>query len=120
RWEKVDEIKFGPALDLITSHALHHEAERLTGLLPPVPGRRWVVRQALGVLVALCLTAAGPGTDKDPEPVGETDNSATRGIPMSIIYRSFGRRKELSPGVFAALVAASTPSISAAIAAIAS
>lgn len=119
RWEKVDEIRFGPVLEVVTSRALQHEAKRLTALFPPVPGRRWLVRQAIGALVALCLAAAGPATDEDPERVGEPDESAAQGIPVSIAYRGYARRKELSPGVFAALVAASTPSISAALAAIA-
>jgi hypothetical protein len=118
RWERVDEIRFGPVLDVITSAALQHEARRLTSLLPPVPGRKWLVQQALGSLVALCLAAAGPVID-DPGTDGEPDDGAAPGIPVSVTYRGLARRKELTPGVFAALVAASTPSISEAIAAIA-
>jgi hypothetical protein len=103
RWDKVEEIRFGPALDMITSYALQHEATRLTSLLPPVPGRAWLVRQALGVLVALCLAVAGSDAD-----TAETDESAAD-IPVLITNRGFARRKEMTPGVFAALVAANTP-----------
>jgi len=119
RWEKVEEIRFGPALDLLTSQALQHEAERLTSLLPPVPGRKWLVQQAVGVLAALCLAVAGPEADADPETGGEPDNALAAGIPVSVAYRSLARRKDLTPGIFAALVAASTPGISEAIVAIA-
>ena len=111
RWEKVSEIAFGPVQDVITSHALQHEAKRLTALLPPVPGRKWLVRQALEVVGGLCRSLANRSVD-----VSESEGGIAAGIPMSVTYRgSLGRRKELTPGIFAALVAASMPSISEAL-----
>jgi hypothetical protein len=118
RWEKVEEVRFASVMDVITSRALEHEAERLTSLLPPVPGRKWLVRQALGVLVALCVAIAGPEYD-DVMVDGESGDAFALGVPVSVSYRGVVRRKELTPGVFATLVAAATPSVSEAIAAVA-
>jgi hypothetical protein len=109
RWERVDEIAFGPVQDVITSHALQHEARRLTTLLPPVPGRKWLVRQALQILVGLCRAVADRSVD-------DSESEGAPSIPVSVTYRgSLGRRKELTPGVFAALVAASAPTFSEAV-----
>jgi len=119
RWEKVEEVRFASVLEVITSRALDHEAARLASLLPPVPGRGWLVRQAVGILVALCLAVAGPERDDDVAVDGGPADDGAVGIPVSLTYRGLARRKELTPGVFAALVAAATPSISEAIAAVA-
>ncbi len=117
RWDDITDITFAPALSVITAHALQHEADRLTSLLPPVPGRRWLVQQALGILSALCLDVVDPGAG-DGTGVGGRSVAYT-GIPVSISYRRRSRRRELTPGVFPALVAASTSGISEAIVAVA-
>jgi hypothetical protein len=114
-WDKVEEITFGPPMDVITSHALQHEVGRLTALLPPVPGRAWLVRQAVGVLVALCLAVAERATTDESPDAGDGDRDTVPGIPVSVTYGGLVRRKDLTPGVFAALVAASTPTFSEAI-----
>lgn len=108
RWERVDEIAFGLVQDVVTSHALQHEARRLTTLLPPVPGRKWLVRQSLEILVGLCRAVADRGVDDSG-----SEGVAAAGIPVTVAYRgSLGRRKELTPRIFAALVAASAPTFS--------
>jgi hypothetical protein len=115
RWSDVSEIKFGPLVDVVTSQALDHEIRRITALLPPVPGRSWLVRQAADLLVALCLAAAGSYVEADPSDKDEDQP----GIPVAITYRKRLRTRDMTPGLFVALVAASAPTISQAITSIA-
>ena len=110
RWEKVDEIIFAAPSDVITSHALQMEVKRLKSLLPPVPGRAWLVGQVVGVMAALCLAVAGP-----TETSTDDDDEVSIGVPVSVMYGGLMRRKQLTPGVFAALIAASRPTVSEAI-----
>jgi hypothetical protein len=116
-WEEINEIKFGPALDVVTSHALQNEVGRLTARLPQLPGRDWLVRQAIEVLVALCLAAAGAAHEEDPagRSVDAVGDGVPSGVPVMITYGGPVRHKELTPGVFVALIAASIPSVSRAI-----
>jgi hypothetical protein len=120
-WDEIDEIKFGPAVDVITSHALQNEIGRLTARLPQMPGRDWLVRQAIEVLVALCLAAAGTAEAEHPDGHGDnpTDDHTPLGVPVAVMYGGPVRRKALPPGVFVALIAASVPSVSEAIASLA-
>ncbi len=111
RWEKIDEITFAAPADVITSHALQIEVKRLKSLLPPVPGRAWLVGQVVGVMVALCLAVAGPTTEGSPD----DDDEVSIGVPVSVTYGGLVRNKQLTSGVFAALIAASRPTVSEAI-----
>ena len=111
-WKKIKGITFGPAMDVVTSRSLQHEVGRLTRRLPPVPGRDWLVRRAVEFLVALCYAAAG----KDDADANAPGADAAIGVPMSITYGGALRSRDLAPGVFAALVAASVPAVSEAIA----
>jgi len=119
-WDEITEIKFGPAVDVVTSHALHNEIGRLTARLPPMPGRDWLVRQAVEVLVALCLATVGTVPDEDADTTsGAVGDRTPMGVPVMITYGSAVRPSKLVPGVFVALIAASIPSVSQAIAQIA-
>lgn len=114
-WDSIEEIRFGLAADVLTSQALQTEVRRLTSLLPPVPGRAWLVRRIIELLGAFCLAAASRAGDDD-----EPDHQDTLGVPVGIVYRRRLRRGELTPGVFVALAAASVPTIVPAITAMAS
>ncbi len=113
RWEAVQSITFSSPFEVLTSAALHREVRRVTALVPPVPGREWLVRQLVDGLAALCLAAAGRGRDAN----AGTDELGS--VPVTVAYKEHLRNKELTCGVFAALMAASDPAIGAAIAAIA-
>lgn len=120
-WGKIEEIEFGSASEVLMSRALEHEIERLTARLPPVPGRAWLVRQAVEVLIALCSSADaapdGSARSRSAGVVGET----SVGVPVKIAYRAgiLGGSKKLTPGIFVTLVAALVPDTSQAISAIA-
>jgi hypothetical protein len=115
-WEKIDEITFAPAVEVLTAGAVQVEVERLTARLPPLPGRKWLVRQVVEVFLALCR--AGHDAVKEGNATGADDTDI--GIPVTIVHRgSLRRRKELPPGVFVALAAASIPNVSQAIIAVA-
>ncbi|MFG2052826.1 hypothetical protein ACGFI9_02245 [Micromonospora sp. NPDC048930] len=117
-WTKVEEIKFGSASALLVSHAIEHEIERLTDRLPPVPGRSWLVRQAVEVLVALCHAVGTVGEDSAKRR-GADGVEVPLGVPMEVVYRRLGRRKKLTPGAFVTLVAALVPNTPETIAALA-
>jgi hypothetical protein len=111
-WSRIQQIAVGSAGDMLTSRALEQEIGRLTSRLPPVPGRRWLVSHVMEVLVALCLAAA-VRSERDPGPTEETSapRDGQRVVPVAVTYRGALRTRVLTPGVFATLVAASTPSV---------
>ncbi|MER7441268.1 hypothetical protein [Micromonospora avicenniae] len=108
-WEKIEEIKFGNASALLVSRAIEHEIGRLTARVPPVPGRSWLVRQAVEVLVALCH-AAGTTAAGESDRSGAGGAGGPAGVPLEVVYRKHWSRKELTPGVFVTLAAALIPS----------
>ena len=102
-WKDIDEIRFGPVVDVVTSGALEHEVRRITSLLPPLPGRSWLIRQAIDLLIALCMAATGAGVD---------DEDSQSQVPVAVVYRKRMRKRDMPPGLFVALVAASTSGVS--------
>jgi len=117
-WDEITEIKFGPVVDLVTSYALQNEIGRLTARLPQLPGRDLLVRQAVDALVAVCLASAGATADQESaaRQVDEAGGSVVTGVPVMVVYGGPARRRGLTPGVFVAVIAASIPSVSQAIA----
>ncbi|MBM0255995.1 hypothetical protein [Micromonospora sp. 4G55] len=119
-WNKIEEIEFGSASELLISRALEHEIERLTDQLPPMPGRAWLVRQAVDVLIALCSSADVPDGNTRLRSAGMVGETSV-GVPVKIAFRAGRLRgsRKLTPGMFVTLVAALVPNTSAAISAIA-
>jgi hypothetical protein len=96
-WEKVTEIRTRNAFEVMTTQALEQEVDRLRELLPPVPGRKWVVTKAAEAVATVVLAALERGSvdqrlDELP-------------VPVEIVYKGMlGRQKIQVGGLFAAAV----------------
>jgi hypothetical protein len=99
-WDKVVEIRTHPTATLVPDIAVDKEVDRIRDLLPPVPGRKWVVSKAAECLLTLVMAVTASAEQDD------------RLVPCEIVYRSvFGRPKELSAGLFAATILGAFPSV---------
>lgn len=97
-WGKAVRVVVRDVVDVVSDKAMAREAEKIRQMLPPVPGRKWVVEHAmalLGEFAAPRLTRARGGD-----------------VVSEVVYRgAFGREKTLQAGVFAALVMATWPEV---------
>jgi hypothetical protein len=104
-WNRILEIRAYPAANHIPpSVVIDRESDRIRELLPPVPGRRWIVGKVAGV-------AATVVTAFTRHPPQSMETMAL--LPCEIVYRNvFGRRARLAAGLFAATVLAVIPEAS--------
>ena len=97
-WERVVRIVARDVVEVVTDSAMEREAEHIRSLLPPLPGRKWVVAQAMGLLGSV----AGPVMAR----------AAVGDVACEIVYRGkFGREKVLRAGLFPALLQAARPEV---------
>ena len=105
RWSRVVEIRAYPVAHHIPpSVVIARESDRVREMLPPIPGRRWIVGKVAGGAVTV-LTAFTRRPHQFPESVPL--------LPCEIVYRTvFGRRARLCAGLFAATVLTVIPEAS--------
>ena len=106
-WKDVTEITFGTIPDAFTANAADKMADRLTEMLPRIPGRAWLVRQAMDTLIAVGLVIQGR------TPGGPEDGPAH--VLMAVNYRGKIAKKEVNPGLFTLQVSSLMPSVAAAL-----
>ena len=97
-WDKVVRVIVRDLVEVVSGKAMAREAEKIRHMLPPVPGRKWVVDHAMALLGEF----AGPRLTK------------ARGgdVVSEVVYRgALGREKTVQAGVFAALVMATWPQV---------
>jgi hypothetical protein len=93
-WEKIVEIRTRNAFEVMTTQALDQEVDRLRDLLPPVPGRKWVVTKAAEAIATVVLAALERGSVDQ-----RLDEFA---VPVEIVHRGlFGQQKVQVGGLFA-------------------
>jgi hypothetical protein len=97
RWNRILEIRAYPVANHIPpSVVIDRESDRVREMLPPIPGRRWIVGKVAGGAMTV-LTAFTPQPSQSTQTVPL--------LPCEIVYRNvFGRRSSLSAGMFAATV----------------
>jgi hypothetical protein len=102
RWNRILEIRAHPFANHVPpSVVIDRESDRVREMLPPIPGRRWIVGKVADGTMTV-LTAFTPR--------GEQSVEAVPLLPCVIVYRNvFGRRSSLSAGLFAATVLALIP-----------
>jgi hypothetical protein len=108
-WQDVAEVRLAPVADLLSAALLDKELDRLAGVLPPVPGRKWAVRRITELVTGLVVAAiesVTPALDAG-EPLVVTSSVVARG--------RLGRRRELAPGLFAAVLCTMIPEVTAAV-----
>ncbi|MGF1428268.1 hypothetical protein [Kitasatospora sp. LaBMicrA B282] len=94
-WEKVVGIRTRNAFEVMTTQALEQEVDRLRVLLPPVPGRKWIVTKAAEAMATVVLAALEHGS------VGQRLDELA--IPVEIVHKGLlGRERVQSGGLFAA------------------
>jgi hypothetical protein len=97
-WDKVIRLEVRDVVEVVSDAAMAREAEKIRSMLPPLPGRKWVVDHAM----ALLGDFAGP----------RLAHAHGGDVVSTIVYRGMlGREKTLQAGVFAALVTATWPDI---------
>lgn len=95
-WDRVLEVRTSKAFEMLTAQALDREVDRLREMLPPLPGRTWLVTRATEVLATVVLAALEQGSADE---LGELT------VPSEIVHRGLlGRRRTLSGGLFAVAV----------------
>jgi hypothetical protein len=96
-WARVTAIRTAPAVDVLTLRAIEREADRLRSLLPPVPGRKWVVNRVVGLLT---------GTLEQYR----ADHADGPRIVVSISHKGrLARTRSLEPGAVSAMLLAGVP-----------
>jgi hypothetical protein len=105
RWNRILEIRAYPTANHVPpSVVIDRESDRVREILPPIPGRRWIVRKvadAAVTMLAAFTRPSGPSTQTVPL------------LPCEIVYRNvFGRRASLPAGLFAATVLTLIPEAS--------
>ncbi len=97
-WDKAVRVIVRDLVEVVSDKAMAREAEKIRHLLPPVPGRKWVVDHAMALLgdfAAPRLTKARGGD-----------------VVSEVVYRgALGREKTVQCGVFAALLMATWPEV---------
>lgn len=113
RWRDVVELRVAPPVDVLTSAAIEAELARLARVLPPLPGRAWVVSKVSRIVIGLAVGVLEAAT---PDEAAATV-AATDPIPTRIVTRArLGRTGEQPVGLFAGLLCAAMPAVPAAIA----
>jgi hypothetical protein len=107
RWKDVSEITFGTASDAFTANVGDKFADDLTEALPPIPGRAWLVRQAIDTLLAIGLVIM------ERTPIGPENGPPD--VLMSVKYKGRIGKKELTPGLFALQLSSFMPEVAAAV-----
>jgi hypothetical protein len=107
KWSQVTLLRTASVFDVLTDVAIQREVERLRMLLPPVPGRKWLIRRALQWFQVLLRRATGL----------DGDSTASTEIVAEILYKGrLGGQKELRVGVVSAAILAALPQVNASIA----
>ena len=106
-WSDVTAVTFGSPADAVSAWSGDLAVEHLASTLPRFPGRNWVIRLSIDILATICLAIAAT--------IVEGEQIGGRPIPMTVQYRSGVKRKEVSLGLFAALIASSKPGVGSAV-----
>ncbi|MBB4889705.1 hypothetical protein WEB32_33750 [Streptomyces netropsis] len=91
-WSKVVNLQMHDAFSAMTTEALDAEIDRIRDLLPPLPGRKWVVTKVVEGLASVMLAALEQAAEQRLETVA---------VACEITYRgAFGLQKTLRANMF--------------------
>lgn len=91
-WDRVTEIRLHNPADLLTEHVLEEELKRLLWIVPPVPGRRWLLRRVGRIVLTMYLIVEGGtqellGAKASDEGAEDASDGLPPGVPAEIVYR---------------------------------
>lgn len=86
RWDRITAVRTQQMTTVLTASALDRELERVRKVLPPVPGRKWVLDKASAALGDLCRTALDRSGSEmlDRQVVSEIDYRGALGRPRTL------------------------------------
>lgn len=109
-WSKITAVRTSPVAEALATNVLEREVERLTKMLPMLPGRKWLARRVTDLLHGLTTAAIQKSTSRD----------STRHVVTEIEYRgTLGRAKTMSAGLVVTAVLGLVPGANDAILAMA-
>lgn len=104
-WTQLVEIQTRPLAEALSRTALDHELERARKLIPPIPGRKWLLQKLADELGALWHAAIVKRTDM-----------SSKHVPLQLVYRaSLGRTKVATGGMVVTATLAGIPATTDAI-----
>lgn len=103
KWDKVKVLRTRSLEDLVGQLMTESGVESIRSALPPVPGRKWVAKQAVGVLFTLWALTA--------EQALSSDEAAQRQVVCEIEYKGWIRTKEAETGWFTGPVMSLMPEL---------
>ncbi|WP_159037331.1 hypothetical protein [Streptomyces specialis] len=71
-WEKIVQLRLHNGFTAVAAHSIDAETERLRGLLPPVPGRKWALGKGADGLKTL-VAKLRERADREPEAADSPD-----------------------------------------------
>ncbi|MGW2597437.1 hypothetical protein [Streptomyces klenkii] len=102
-WDKVVHLQLHDAFSAMSTDALDTEIDRIRDLLPPLPGRKWVVTKVVEGLASVMLAAL--------EQAGE-QRLETVDVACEITYRGMlGVKKTLRANMFTTALLAQQPEV---------
>lgn len=97
-WRELEEVRLVSLFDLLRGGGVEHGADALARFLPPVPGRRWLLRRVARILAALAVRFSS------------ADQAGWPLVPGELVHRGrLGRTKETHGGLVSALLWSAVP-----------
>ncbi|MGY4644244.1 hypothetical protein [Cellulomonas sp. URHB0016] len=109
-WNRVVEVRTEPAWTLLSAEMLELDLSGIITLIPPVPGRRWVLRRISELMFTLYL-AALPPLDDDRDATGGDGPGLTVFAPVvsTVVYRRMLGHGEARASAMSALLQVALP-----------
>lgn len=105
-WSKITAARTSPVAEALATTVIEREVERLTKMLPMLPGRKWLARRVTDLLHGLTMAAIQKSTSRE----------SMRHVVTEIEYRgTLGRAKTMSAGLVVTAVLGLVPGASDAI-----
>lgn len=102
-WEKVVGIRLHDAFAAMTTDGLDGEVDRIREVLPPLPGRKWVVGKAVEAAATVMLASLEQAAEQRLDSVD---------VACEITYKGLlGRQKTLKASLFATALLAQRPEV---------
>ncbi|HSA52254.1 MAG TPA: hypothetical protein VLH10_19375 [Yinghuangia sp.] len=106
-WDKVTGLRLHDAFTVMTTDGLDAEIDRVREVLPPLPGRKWVVGKAVEAAATVALASLEQAAERRLDTVE---------VACEITYKGMlGRQKTLNAGLFATALLAHRPEVAAAL-----
>ncbi|MCF2529639.1 hypothetical protein [Yinghuangia soli] len=104
-WEKVTGLRLHDAFAVMTNEGLDAEIDRVRDVLPPIPGRKWVVGKAVEAAATVVLASLEQAAERRLDTVE---------VACEITYKGLlGRQKTMQASLFATALLAQRPEVAA-------